>query len=320
MNVELQVRRTDPETKQSHWQTYTTELEEHGTVLDGLIQVREEQDGTLAMRCSCRSAICGSCNMRINGHAHLACITKVADVSPDGAPVKVEPAGNLPVIKDLVVDFEPFWEKIRKVEPYLQPAGSPPEGEYIVDHDAMAHITPVMACIMCGACVSDCTALEVDHTFTGPAALAKAYRFVADPRDGRKKVRLEELTKASGVWDCTHCFECVQVCPKGVAPMNRIMAIREEAFKDGPWKGGGPRHADEFARSVGHSGQLDEFRLMPISTGIFNIRGQLELVPGAIRLLDRRKLPSPFHRSIPGVQGVRKLFAARKKNRVKAAK
>src|SRR5919204_3083852 len=150
MQVTLQVKRTDPETRRSSWQTYTTGLRPHGTVLDGLLQVREEQDGTLAMRCSCRSAICGSCNMRINGHARLACITKVVDVAPGGEPVTVEPAGNLPVIKDLVVDFAPFWEKVRQVEPYLQPAGPAPEREYVVDHDAMVHLNPVMACIMCG--------------------------------------------------------------------------------------------------------------------------------------------------------------------------
>lgn len=312
MQVTLQVRRSVPESQTSRWQEYTTELPAYGTVLDGLLQVREEQDGTLAMRCSCRSAICGSCNMRINGHARLACITKVSELSPDGAPIKVEPAGNLPVIKDLVVDLAPFWQKVRQIEPFLQPEGPPPEREYAVAHDAMVQLNPVMACIMCGCCVSDCTVLEVDSNFIGPAALAKAFRFVADPRDGKKRTRLEMLTQPTGIWDCTHCFECVQQCPKGVAPMERIMALREAARDEGIWRGGGARHSDEFARSVGKSGRLDEFRLMPISTGIFNVGGQLQLIPGAVRLALRRKLPSPFHRSIPGVQGVRRLFQARK--------
>jgi succinate dehydrogenase / fumarate reductase iron-sulfur subunit len=315
MQVTLQVRRSEAGTTASHWQEYTTELPAYGTVLDGLLQVREEQDGTLAMRCSCRSAICGSCNMRIDGHARLACITKVADLAPDGAPIKVEPAGNAPVIKDLVVDLNPFFQKIRQIQPFLQPDGPPPEREYTVDHDAMAHLNPVMACIMCGCCVSDCTALEVDSSFIGPAALAKAFRFVADPRDGKKKARLELLTQPSGIWDCTHCFECVQQCPKGVAPMDRIMALREEALKAGVWSGGGARHSDEFARSVGRTGRLDEFRLMPISTGIFNVRGQLQLIPGAVRLVMRGKLPNPIHRSIPGVKGVRRLFQARKNSK-----
>jgi succinate dehydrogenase / fumarate reductase, iron-sulfur subunit len=312
MQVSLHVRRSQGEAQESYWQDYTTELPAHGTVLDGLLQVREEQDGTLGMRCSCRSAICGSCNMRIDGHARLACITKVADLSPDGAPITVEPAGNMPVIKDLVVDLDPFFAKVRQVQPFLQPDGPPPEREYEVDHNAMFQLNPVMACIMCGCCVSDCTVMDIDKTFIGPAALAKAFRFVADPRDGQKKARLEMLTQPTGIWDCTHCFECVQQCPKGVAPMERIMALREEAMEAGAWHGGGARHSDEFARSVGHSGRLDEFRLMPISTGIFNIGGQMQLIPGAIRLVMRGKLPSPIHRSIPGVQGVRRLFKARK--------
>lgn len=320
MQVTLRVRRTEPETKASRWQDYTVDLPSYGTVLDGLLQVREEQDGTLAMRCSCRSAICGSCTMRINDHARLACITKVADLAPDGAPIKVEPAGNQPVIKDLVVDLAPFFQKVRQVQPYLQPDGPPPEREYIVDHDDMVRLNPVMACIMCGACVSDCTALEVDSSFLGPAALAKAYRFVADPRDGQKRARLELLTQPSGIWDCTHCFECVQQCPKGVAPMDRIMALREAALEEGVWRGGGARHSDEFARSVGHSGRLDEFRLMPVSTGIFNVPGQLQLIPGAVRLVMRRKLPNPIHRSIPGVEGVRRLFEARKRGKQEGSK
>lgn len=317
MQVTLQVKRTDADTKESSWQSYTTDLPPAGTVLDGLLQVREEQDGTLAMRCSCRSAICGSCNMRINGHARLACITKASEVSPNGDPIKVEPAGNLPIIKDLVVDFAPFWSKVRQVQPFLQPEGPPPEREYIVDHDAMVHLNPVMACIMCGCCVSDCTALEVDRTFIGPAALAKAYRFVADPRDGKQKARLEMLTQPSGIWDCTHCFECVQQCPKGVAPMDRIMATREIAHQQGVWSGTGARHADEFARTVGHSGRLNELTLLPFSVGVFNVKAQLQLIPGALRLVARRKLPSVIHRSIPGVQGVRRLFHAGKNKKEK---
>ena len=131
----------------------------------------------------------------------------------------------MPVIKDLVVDFDLFWEKIEEVEPYLQPQGTEPETEYIASNESMLHLSGVTACIMCGACVSDCTVLEIDPTFLGPAALAKAYRFTADPRDGdatgASTDRLEKLGAPSGMWDCTRCYECVQVCPKEIAPMDR---------------------------------------------------------------------------------------------------
>ena len=149
---------------------------ETATVLDALIQIREDMDGTLSLRCSCRSAICGSCAMRVNGHAVLACQTKASESLDSEGIITVEPAGVMPVMKDLVVNFDPFWEKIRTVEPYLQPQGPEPEGEYIASNESMLHLSGVTACIMCGACVSDCTVLEVDPTFLGPAALAKAYR------------------------------------------------------------------------------------------------------------------------------------------------
>ena len=126
MQVKMSVRRFDPDVDvpESRFQEYDLELTEASTVLDGLIHIREEIDGTLALRCSCRSAICGSCAMRINGHACLACNTRVTDALPaDGGPIVVEPAGNMDVIKDLVVDMKLFWDKIRAVEPWLQPQG-----------------------------------------------------------------------------------------------------------------------------------------------------------------------------------------------------
>ena len=118
MEVKFNVRRYDPESTDavSHFQEYQMDMDDSSTVLDGLIRIREEVDGTLSLRCSCRSAICGSCAVKVNGEAGLACNTKIIDVlSEDGSTVTVEPAGNLPVIKDLVVDFQPFWEKIRAV-------------------------------------------------------------------------------------------------------------------------------------------------------------------------------------------------------------
>ena len=130
MEVKLSVKRFNPDSGQPahYYQEYELALEDSATVLDGLIKVREEIDGTLALRCSCRSAICGSCAMRINGHAALACKTKVTDaMSARGGPILVEPPGNMQVVKDLVVDFAPFWDKVRAVKPWLQPEGPEPE-------------------------------------------------------------------------------------------------------------------------------------------------------------------------------------------------
>ena len=311
IDVKFSVKRFDPDVDQpsSHYQEYQLEMDGSSTVLDGLIKIREETDGTLALRCSCRSAICGSCAMRINGQAALACNTRISDAMPgNGAPILVEPPSNMEVIKDLVVDFQPFWDKVRAVEPWLQPQGPPPDEEYIAPNDSMLHLAGVMACIMCGACVSDCTVLEVDSNFLGPAALAKAYRFVGDPRDDADESRLGKLNEYGGVWDCTRCMQCVEVCPKDIDPMGRIMALRDKAMEAGYTNTYGARHALAFSESVGHTGWLDELRL-PIKTfGLFNIKQMLKLVPIGIRSQFAGKRPPIFHKSIPGAENVRRIF------------
>ena len=311
MDVTLNVRRFNPDSERptSYFQEYSVDVDESAMVLDALIKVREETDGSLALRCSCRSAICGSCTMRVNGQARLACKTKLSDVSGNGnGAVVVEPAGNMQVIKDLVVDFKPFWDKVMAVEPWLQPEGPEPAAEHIASNEAMLHLAGVMDCIMCGACVSDCTVLEVDSNFLGPAALAKAYRFVADPRDDAADARLGELDKYGGVWDCTRCMQCVEVCPKDVDPMGRIMALREKAMEAGYAGSYGARHATAFSNLVQRDGTLDELQL-PIKTfGLFNMKQMLKLLPVGIESQLNGKRPPIFHKKIPGVENVRRLF------------
>ena len=315
MDVTVKIKRFDPEADhpESYWQEYAVALPDNATVLDALIKIREEQDGTLTLRCSCRSAICGSCAMRINGHAALACKTALSRVLDGDNAVVVEPAGVMPVVKDLTVNFDPFWDKIRAVEPYLQPQGAEPEGEYIASNESMLHLSGVTACIMCGACVSDCTVLEVDPTFLGPAALAKAYRFTADPRDGNRegvsRERLHQLSQPTGIWDCTRCNECVEACPKGVAPMDRIMALREQAVNAGFTRNNGARHTSAFTESVGHSGRLDEL-MLPIKSvgGITNVGAMLSYAPVGWRALTHGKMPPLRHKNVENVENVRRLF------------
>ena len=312
MDVTLRVKRFDPDQERPvhYFQEYQLEAEFSSTVLDELIKVREEVDGTLALRCSCRSAICGSCSMRVNGHAVLACRTKVMDVmGHNGSAILVEPAGNMPVIKDLVVDFKPFWDKVNAVQPWLQPKGPEPEHEHIASEESMLHLAGVMDCIMCGACVSDCTVLAVDSNFLGPAALAKAYRFVADPRDDADLPRLGRLNQYGGVWDCTRCMECVEVCPKDVDPMGRIMALRDKAMASGYTKTYGARHAKAFADSVEKNGRLDELWLTINTFGKFNMIEMLRLFPLGLRAQLAGKRPPIFLKAIPGVANVRRIFA-----------
>jgi succinate dehydrogenase / fumarate reductase iron-sulfur subunit len=293
MKVKLRVKRTDRSQGDGGYSRYEINTAESTTLLDALIQVREYEDGTLALRCSCRSAICGSCSMRVDGRARLACRAKVIALTGgnENHEITVEPMGNMPVIKDLVTDMELFWSKVRQVDPYIQPSGPPPEGEYRVPNEAMIDLTHTMNCIMCGACVSDCTVLEVDKNFIAPAALAKAYRVVADPRDDKTHERLVELSEYGGVWDCTRCNMCVEVCPKGVAPMNRILQLREMAIEHGIKNNSGARHTNIFTKSIEDGGRLNEVWMVPGSVGIFNVPRMLKESMGALAMLRAGKLP-----------------------------
>jgi succinate dehydrogenase / fumarate reductase iron-sulfur subunit len=309
MDVNLKVRRFNPESgEEPYYEDFQVQARDNDTVLDALINIREYQDGSLALRCSCRSAICGSCSMRINGQAMLACNTRLTDALARTSSVLVEPSGNMPVIKDLVVDIDVFWNQIRAVTPWLLPDGEPPDHEYIVPNSSMLGLNQVMGCIMCGSCVSDCTVLEVDKNFLGPAALAKALRFVDDPRDKGPRSRLKILSEPGGIWDCTHCFQCVEVCPKGVAPMEQILELRRKAVDAGYKDHNGVRHSDSFASSVKASGWLDEARLAVESYGYTNVRAQLAQLPTGLRALAAGKMPPLIHHKRPGADKVKKIF------------
>jgi succinate dehydrogenase / fumarate reductase iron-sulfur subunit len=270
----LRLRRYDPESGDApYWDEHTIELEPHRSVLEGILQAKAKFDGSIGIRCSCRAAICGSCGVRINGEPGLACHTHLdeARASASDGVIEVEPMGNMPVIKDLIVDMdEVHWKKIQRVTPWLINKQPVPEREYIVDREAMVDVTQSMACIQCGACVSDCLSMEVDPGFIGPAALAKAYRFVGDPRDAEHRERLVDLSEdPQGIYDCTHCFKCVQACPKDVNPMGQIMRLRRIAGADHGIvdQNNGHRHEEAFVSLVGDYGLLHEAELLPRSYG-----------------------------------------------------
>jgi succinate dehydrogenase / fumarate reductase, iron-sulfur subunit len=329
----LKVRRFKPEEGQGpYWESFDVELDPTLSVLDGLLQAKDRDDGSLAVRCSCRAAICGSCGMKVNGQSTLACKTMLeeaqsfAESHAVGAQaggdetegngrteIVVEPMGNMPVLKDLVTDMEStHWTKIRRVTPWLLPEGDPPEREYIVPPESMIDVTQSMACIQCGACVSSCLSMEADPDFIGPAALAKAYRFVGDPRDAQTRERLHDLAQdPHGIYDCTHCFSCIDACPKGVAPMDQIMRLRraadEEDIQD---QNHGRNHMEAFTKIIEKKGTLDEAQLLQDSyaPGIKGklvpkhgaIKGLVESLPTAVRGIKAGKMRS-LPKLIPGV-------------------
>ena len=270
----LKIRRYDPESGDSaHWQDFDVELDPERSVLDGILKVKDDEDASIGIRCSCRAAICGSCGVKINGQSKLACNTRISDAAAraSNGAIVVEPMGNMPVLKDLIVDMDAVhWKKVQRIVPWLLPEGDPPEREYVVDAEAMIDVTQAVACIDCGACVSACLSMEVDPEFIGPRALAKAYRFVGDPRDAHTKERLEDLAEdPHGIYDCTHCFACIEVCPKDVAPMNQIMRLRRHATADHEIKdrNNGYGHEKAFTDIVEKYGTLHEAQLLPRSYG-----------------------------------------------------
>ncbi|MFN8114387.1 MAG: succinate dehydrogenase/fumarate reductase iron-sulfur subunit [Solirubrobacterales bacterium] len=325
----LKVRRYQPEAEEddkrgAYWETFDVELDPTLSVLDGLLQAKNDKDGTLAVRCSCRAAICGSCGVKINGQSTLACKTQLGEAAEEAArmsrngggeaEIVVEPMGNMPVIKDLVTDMEStHWTKFRRVTPWLLPSGPPPEREYIVPAESMVDVTQSVACIQCGACVSSCLSMEADPEFIGPAALAKAYRFVGDPRDGQTTERLFDLANdPHGMYDCTHCFSCIDACPKGVAPMNQIMRLRRLAGDDHDIQdvNNGRNHELAFVKNIKKKGTLDESLLLQESYApgvkgklmprVSSIKGLLGSIPTAIRGIRTGKMRS-VPKLIPGV-------------------
>ena len=203
--------------------------------------------------------------------------------------------GNLPIVKDLVVDMDPFWAKFKSVQPWLQPGYErPTDGkEYRISQERMNVIHKESLCINCGCCVSECNAMESDPEFLGPQALAKGMRFVGDPRDGATVERLEEYSKEHGIWDCTRCYFCNERCPKGVDPRDAIAKLGAEAIAHGIDRDPGAKHAKWFVRSAETTGWLREEELIPKTNGYVAAIKQLKFGYTLARHGKVRPIPIP---------------------------
>ncbi len=298
-------------------ESYTLDVEPSNTILDCLNQIKWEQDGTLAFRKNCRNTICGSCSMRINGRSTLACKENVgselARFSTTEVPeITIAPMGNMPVIKDLVVDMQGFWANLKAVDPYVSTAARQiPEREFLQTPEERAKLNQTGNCIMCGACYSECNAREVNPGFVGPHALAKAYRMVADSRDDQTEARLDHYNQGTdGVWGCTRCYFCNSVCPMEVAPMDQIGKIKNEilARNDGQTSRS-IRHRKVLIDLVKQGGWIDErqFGLQVVGNNLKDLKGLMSLVPLGLRMLGHGKLPAKFEPSV-GTKQVRSLI------------
>jgi succinate dehydrogenase / fumarate reductase iron-sulfur subunit len=195
-------------------------------LLEALLGIQDEQDGTLSLRYSCRGAVCGSCAMRVNGNVVLACRTHVEELMKK--PALIEPLPYFPVICDLIVDMSAFFEHYEKIEPYLHGKPVTRHQEYRMEEEERKEIDPYINCILCGICFGVCPAFERDSEFLGPAILTKAFRFFIDPRDKRNGEILRITDSHGGVWGCNTVFQCVKVCPKEVPPTHAIVKMRRK--------------------------------------------------------------------------------------------
>ena len=224
MNVELRVKRYDPEVDDApHWETYEVEVEPTDKVLDAIHQVRDRHDGSLALRRSCVHGVCGSDAMVINGTNALACTTLVQDA---GDRITLEPIRGLPVIKDLVVDMEPFFAQYRSVLPYLISSTDPGYTERTQSPEERARFDDTTKCILCAACTTSCPVFWGNDGYVGPAAIVNAHRFIFDSRDEAATERLDILNERGGVWRCRTAFNCTDACPRDIKVTEAIQDVK----------------------------------------------------------------------------------------------
>jgi succinate dehydrogenase / fumarate reductase, iron-sulfur subunit len=306
VDVGLKIWRYDAGSGEKELVDYEVDAPEWATLLDVLDIIKDRVDGSLAYRKSCRMMICGSCGMRMDGAAVLACKTRMKPYADRGHVPVISAMGNMPILKDLVVDMGPFWAKIRTMKPWLDPGyADVPEREFRHSQEEMNPIHKEALCIMCGCCVSECNSMESDPEFFGPAALAKGFRFVGDPRDQTAVERLEHYNDEHGIWDCTRCYFCNERCPKGVDPRDSIAKLGAESIKVGIDRDMGAKHALWFVHSAKTTGWLRETELVPKTQGVVSALKETKF---ALNLFRRGKVPLPFPPHVAGnVQEARAL-------------
>jgi succinate dehydrogenase / fumarate reductase iron-sulfur subunit len=227
----FKIKRYNPETdKKPHWEEYTTQAEPTDRLLDALQNIKWYTDGTLTLRRSCAHGICGSDSMMINGHNQLACKVIMREAQKQAGrrnPITVEPMRGFPIVKDLVVDMEGFFEKYRAVKPFLINDETPPERERLQSPEEREKFDDTTKCILCAACTTSCPTFWADREYVGPAAIVQAHRFLFDSRDHGTDERLNILGERGGVYTCRSIYNCVEACPRGIDITKAINQVRQ---------------------------------------------------------------------------------------------
>ena len=226
--VTLKIKKYNPnKDASSSYQNYQVPVEKWTTVLDAILDAKQNLDHSIGVRYSCRQASCGSCGMKINGKPKLACFTKISEL--DSSEIVLEPMDNFPITRDLAVDFSRLFANHKKIMPYVMNDESEISGdtkEFLQDPKQVEEYIQFAGCIKCGLCNSACPTMAMDTSFIGPQALAQAYRYVADNRDKGNDNRLKVIDESHGIWRCHFAGSCSQVCPKGVDPAMGIQLLR----------------------------------------------------------------------------------------------
>ncbi len=270
-NIRIQ-RFTPGVHKSPYYDNFKVEVETGMTVLETLRLIKNVQDSSLTFRAFCRSKICGSCSVRINGKPVLACSTQLLPILDDfnKESVTIQPIKNMPVLRDLVVDVDPVIEKLARMHPYLmenrERIPETLEQESLMSKNEFSQFDYITDCILCGSCYSACSSVSADPSYAGPLTLGKAYRFTADVRDDFDSERMQAAVD-QGLWSCAQCRKCINVCPKDTRPAISIQRMRRVSIDNGLHDTAGSRRAKAYTDDVGKYGQVNKPMLPVLVNG-----------------------------------------------------
>lgn len=319
--INFRVYRFNPQVdSKPFYDNFRITVEKGITVLRALNYVKEHLEPRLSYRAFCQAGICGSCGMKINGVSKLACTTQVWDEIDENAEenvISIEPLANLDVVRDMVVDMDPVIDRLRTYRGWVETSKEESElgkKEFFISEKEFLKYDKATDCILCASCLSECTITGADRRFISPLMILRADRFQIDSRDRLKEERMNVLVRDHGIWDCTHCYRCQEVCVKDIPIMNSIHSIRHQAILSrGRNDSEGSRHAVLFEDDIETKGRLVEMTLPMRTLGMIKFA---LLAPSMLGMILKGRTPPPpfLMKSVPGVKKLKQVLRQFKKD------